>query len=175
MESAKKQLKKLIKQEQKPLSDVDMRNLMDGHCNVVLYSDLHNMNSIDEVLGPYNCCMLLWQWVPGYGHWCCLSKHGDEVEYFDPYGYPCWHWIDHIPEGFREESHQDYSYLGDLLVESPYELSYNQYDFQGKGRGISTCGRWSVARGLLKDMSLDEFKDLFLSIYGDKLVTILTS
>lgn len=169
------QLRNIVELEQVPLSDVDVKNLMDGHCNVHLYRDLKRIKSVDELLGPYDCCMILFEWQAGYGHWICLSKHGDLVEYFDPYGKYIDYWLQEIDPVFAKESNQNHSYLSRLLIKSPYELSYNEFPFQKRSKNISTCGRWSVVRGILKDMSLNDFKDIFLNMYGDKLATLITS
>lgn len=175
MDSLREQLLDLAQLEAKPLSDTDLQNLMDGQCSIHLYRDIKNIKSVDKLLGPYNCAMILFEWEPGYGHWICLSKHGNLIEYFDPYGQFIDHWIEYVPKDFAKESNQDHSYLSKLLLKSKYDLSYNEYPFQSEKKGISTCGRWSVIRGILKDLPLNEFKDFFLSKDGDKLATVLTS
>jgi hypothetical protein len=60
------------------------------------------------------------------------------------------------------------------MYESPYECSYNEFKFQKLGKKISSCGRWSVLRCLLKELPLNEFKELFYGPKSDELATFLT-
>ena len=64
--------KQLLKQyESRALSDSDMFRLLNNKCNLVLYPDLHLYKNIDQVLGKYGCCILLFEAKKNYGHWCC--------------------------------------------------------------------------------------------------------
>lgn len=158
-----------------PLSDSDLLHLMQQKANLVTYTELKNYKSIDHLLGPYDVVFVLFLWEPHYGHWTCLTKHENLIEFFDPYGQFPDSYLKDIPEPWRTQSGQDKPVLSRLMKESPYNLSYNEFSFQKEGEEISSCGRWSVLRGLLKDLTLEQFKDLFLNRYGDDIATILTS
>lgn len=176
MEAFQKQFKKEVKKlRDLPLSDSDLKELLGGRVNVHLYGDLKHMNSIDELISPYDCAIILFQWSPdGIGHWVAVIKHGNLLEYYDPYGkYIDW-WLRKIDKNFAVESGQDHSYLSKLMIDSDYDLSYNEFPFQSMKNKSATCGRWSVIRCILKDMCLAEFKDLFLNVYGDDFVTLMT-
>jgi hypothetical protein len=157
------------------LSDKEVMGLINGRANLVLYPDLNNYNSIDEVLGPYGACFLLFEWKPRYGHWCCLFKTIDGgIEFFNPYGgYPD-DSLNHVPMDFRKKSNQYLPYLSYLLLNSPYELSYNEHKFQKYGKNIKTCGRWCAMRLLCRHLSLEQFSKIFKNKNGDKMVTLLT-
>ena len=172
----------IIKQYQDiALSDKELLKIIDGKANLVLYPDLINYKTIDDVLGPHDACILLFEAKPHYGHWCCLFKVTDRlIEFFNPYGgYPD-DSLKYIPDHFRKVSNQDYPYLSWLLINSPYELSYNEHKFQKQEKDIKTCGRWCGIRLACRHMSLEQFTDFInsmtkmLNCTGDELVTILT-
>ncbi len=161
------------------LSDHDILQLVDGRAKVVLYPDLVNVHHIDEILMPYGACFLLYEAMPHFGHWCCLLLTVDEtgqssLEFFDPYGgFPDTQ-RQYIPELFRKMSNQDVPHLSSLLLESPYNLSYNQYQFQKKSDKVRDCGRWCALRLQLKHLPLEAFKYLFYGKNSDDLATFLT-
>lgn len=159
----------LKKYEDVALSDSALLKLIDGKAKIVLYPDLINYSNIDDVLGEYQCCVLLFEVQKNYGHWCCLFKvKPDEIEFFNPYGgYPD-DSLDFIPLHFREVSNQYYPYLSLLLYNSPYQLSYNEHHFQKHGSGIRTCGRHCAVRILCRELSLDQYTD-FLNYYREQL------
>ena len=180
-------IKNIIKKyEDIALSDKEVLKLVDGKCNVILYPDLHKYQSIDQVLDPYGSCLLLFaaQVKPNYyGHWCCINRvenNNNKIEFFNPYGgYPD-DSLNYISGEIRRESNQDLPYLSELLLKSPYDLSYNQYKFQKHSDHIKSCGRWCALRILLKNLSLIEFNNLIkkltkkFKLTNDQLVTILT-
>lgn len=155
----------LNKLEAYPLSNKDIQNLVPG-ANIVLYPDLHRYRSLDDVIGVNGSAFLLFESKPNYGHWCLIHRgpygnntnwSSDMIEFFNPYsGYPddC---LALINKKFARESHQDKTYLSELMIRSPYRLSFNQYPFQKHSSDIKTCGRHCVSRLYMKNMSLDEY------------------
>ncbi len=186
-----KMRKKLKKYENIPLSDTDIRKIVDGKCNVVLYPDMHKFKNIDEVLQPYGAAAILYQSRDNYGHWVCitlrdpsegLSRKGKQIlEFFNSYGnldgggMPDQE-LKNIPPEYAAKSSQNYPYLADLLLDKScqYKLSYNEYQFQKLDKDMATCGRWTAMRILLKHIPLREFYDIFHGIFSDQLVTALT-
>lgn len=168
-----------------PLSDKDILNLLNNRVNIEVYPNLHKYQNIDELLGPYEACVILFESKPNYGHWCCVFKINDDlIEFFNPYGsikngFPddC---LLHIPTNFRKESHQYVPYLSLLLLNSPYELSYNEYELQQHNNNIKTCGRHCVVRLWNKNLTLDEYIDNLNrdceneNLNYDQLVTLIT-
>jgi hypothetical protein len=53
-------------------------------------------------------------------------------------------------------------------------VSYNQYRFQKLKDHVKSCGRWCALRIILRHLTLEQFKDLFLNKYSDDLATFLT-
>lgn len=167
--------RKLDKYKDYPLSDADIRQLMGNRCNIVRYRDIKKYNSIKQLLGTYECCFILYEWQERSGHWCLLTKSKNEVEFFDPYsGIPDSE-LDQVPEDKRIELGENHPYLSDLLRNCKYEICYNEFQFQKLDKGIKTCGRWCCLRCLLKDMNLYDFQKFFQGMYGDSVVTSLTS
>ncbi len=170
------------------LSDKDVMKLLDVRANLVLYPNLHKYRDIDELLGPYGACVILYESKKNYGHWvCCFKLNEREIEFFNSYGdmthddgFPD-AFLSHIPANFRKESNQNHTYLGDMLYNSKYDLSYNQYRFQKLGNRIKTCGRHTVCRLWLRNYSLDKYREILkrwandLDCDYDDVVAIWTS
>ena len=150
------------------LSDRDLLYLLDGKANIVLYPDLAEMTSLDEVLGESGAAIILYCSKPSYGHWCALIRGvGDDygkVEFFNPYGGFPDDSLELLDPQWARRSKQDEPKLSLLMIDSPYELSYNQYPFQAYGRGIKTCGRHCASRVLLRHLPLDAYA---AAIYGE--------
>lgn len=167
------------------LSDSDVLKLVNGKANLVLYPNIHKYRSLDELLQPYGACIVLYEAMPRYGHWCCIFKINDKlVEYFNPYGglnegFPDGS-LEYIDPEFRARSKQDHPYLSYLMYNSPYELSYNEHKFQKHDMNIKTCGRWCGIRLVFRSLLLEDFKLLIdelkrmLNVTNDEVVTILT-
>lgn len=163
------------------LSDQDIRSLLDGKCSIVLYRDMHKISTIDQLLGKYNSCVVLIETKEKYGHWVCITLRNDKhkgkhiLEYFDALGKPPDYWLDDISPMFARETNQDKPYLSQLLIDCPYKLSYNEFDFQELGNGsVKTCGRWVCLRIMFRDETLKTFKDIFYDVFSDELATYFT-
>lgn len=162
------------------LSDVDLFNLVSGMCTIIRVPNIYKYKSIDEMLDGKGACFILYEWAPHTGHWCCLTLHGNDLEFYDPYGgiekgKPDAE-LNNIPNGkYKRDSHQDKPYLTYLLLKCNYNLSYNEFKFQKLDKRIKDCGRWCSARILFKMLPLEEFKKLFYGPYSDDIVTIITA
>lgn len=163
------------------LSDGQLLNLIDGKAKLVLYPDLVKYDNIDEVLGNHGACILLFEARPNYGHWTCIHRTGDNVEFFNPYGgYPD-DSLQYIPMHFRKISNQYEPYLSKLMYDSPYQLSYNEHKFQKHGKDIKTCGRHCALRLIYRNLSLPEYTEMIKMLKSntrlptDELVTYLTA
>lgn len=152
----------LKKLENIALSNKDIERLLNGRVTIVLYTNIHNFNSLDQIIGQYGACALLYQSKKNYGHWTAVIKINDtDCEFFDPYGGNIEGIPDEnlklIPTEFRIQSHQNHTYLIKLMVNSKYQLSYNQYKFQKQSSNIKTCGRHVVFRIMHKHLPLDDY------------------
>lgn len=173
----------------KALSDSEISNLLEGKVNILTYPDLHKYNTIDELLGRYERCIILFCYKPNYGHWTTLFIGGDgKLHFFNSYGdldkkydgYPD-SFLKLIDKKYRRESKQDFTYLSTLMLRSNYELEYNDYEFQKLDDNIKTCGRWCVLRLLYSELTDNKFIDFVIEncyynkITPDEFVCLMTS
>lgn len=163
------------------LSNKDIYNILDGQTKVITYPELINYDSLNELFKPYGSFVILYLTKPTYGHWCCMVRHPDRIEFFDPYkdNLPDDE-LKHIPNNFRQSSGQKKPLLTKLLLDADMPIEYNNYAFQSHGSNIATCGRHCCVRIMLKNLLLDEYYKLLTkkaknnNITYDQLVTYLT-
>lgn len=116
---------------------------------IVVYSQLKNI-SARQLLRMIPVA-ILYQITPNYGHWTLLLKTPEGVTFFDSYGFQ--------PDKEFKFVYQQPHYLALRLLELSkiVPIHYNQYQFQSKKQGISTCGRWICLRSLLDGLTTDQF------------------
>ena len=155
------------------LTDEDVVNAVKGKAKVVLYEDIKDYDSIDELLKPYGAVFILYQQKPSSGHWVPLfkrenNKGNTEVEFFDGYGLAPDEELFFTDKKMRKKLNHDYPYLTELLYNAPrgYELIYNEHPFQKYGKGIATCGRHCVLRLQHRNKSLEDYLRWFKSEMG---------
>jgi hypothetical protein len=144
-----------------PTTDKDLLKAIDT--NIVEHRNLYKYSNIDQIL-KNDACIIFYDRTSGnVGHWCCIIRRGDSIEYFDSYG---------RPPSFPKYIHGDKPYLLNLLKKSRYYVYYNPYNFQSKG--VATCGRHVVMRILFKRYSLGYYKRFMNNIDHDDLVSFFT-
>lgn len=164
-----------------PLSGSDILSAIDGQAKVIRYSAIHEYSSIDELLDPYDCVVILYETQPKYGHWTCLflNRATNVLEFFDPYGKPIDSQLDHINPKFRKSTFQDYPYLSRLMVKSPYYLEYNDKPLQRVGDTINSCGRHVSLRLVMRNVPIREYQSFLLQNAGrmnpDDKVSMMTA
>ena len=66
--------------------------------NTMVYNDMIDYGTVDDLLGPIGACAILYSTSPSYGHWTLLRKVDDDtLEFFDSYGDDVDHELDEIP------------------------------------------------------------------------------
>ena len=145
-----------------PTTDEDLLKAV--NTTITPHTEFKNIKNIDDII-KNDACIIFYDHTAGnIGHWCCLTKRGNIIEFFDPYG--------------RNIDSPKYMYLGrpqylkNLLRKSKYDVRYNPFDFQGTG--TSTCGRHVVTRILFKDKPLEEYKKIMSGINADDFVSFVT-
>ena len=149
-----------------PLSNGQLKTLTG--CPILLYSELSNFQTLNDIFlaHPDNSCFgILYLSSPHYGHFCSVIKTNIDdsleiIEFFDPYGYKPDVQLDFNTDDTNESLRQDGKILSALLIESPYELSFNNYDFQGRASDVQTCGFQCAMRIKLREFSLKEYKKI---------------
>ena len=71
--------------EARPLSNVDIINKLNGKTNIFMYPDLARVRKVEDIL-VNDSVVILYETKPNVGHWVCILKRGDTIEFFDSYG-----------------------------------------------------------------------------------------
>lgn len=165
------------KEISKSLSGEEILNYLDYKCNLIQYKDIVNYNTIEELLGKYKKCVILYHTRKNYGHWTCIYEVKNRIYFFDSYGFIPDDELKFLPYDLKEELNSDYRYLTKLLYESNKPVEYNEYQLQKRKSGINTCGRWVLLRLKYPTISVDNFYNFFREsskyIDNDKLICLL--
>ena len=156
------------------LSDFDIQKVLDG-VSLFKYPELHKMSSIEEAFDKTGRAMMLYLTEDeNTGHWVCMIKKGDTIEYFDPYG-------GYKPDGERkwipkeklEELGEAEPTLSRML--KGYKVISNPHKYQKEEVGNNTCGRHCCCRLMFYHMSLPEYNKMITSsgMPADDFVTLL--
>jgi len=138
-----------------PLSDKDLQRICPG--NFIIYNDIDNYyDSIDDMFINDICYVLFEMEQRFKGHYCCLLRRNNVIEFFDPYSYMIEEQKDFMdPHLLEHENH-----ISKMLMDSNYKICYNHYEFQELNPRIATCGRWCGLRAMYRDIPLYKFKDM---------------
>lgn len=143
-----------------PLSNKDILKAVNYKSNFIIYPDLKNYDSIDDIFNGKKSILLLYLQTPMFGHWCCLNIIGkNKLEFFDPYSIIIDNELKFNTKENNNKLGQKLPYLSQLLINSDYKLSYNHYKFQSQKSNINTCGRWCILRINNNNLTLKEFKN----------------
>lgn len=139
---------------------------------VVLYKQLATFKDVDRLLKNGVCFILYNIQSDNSGHWTCLTKRNRHtLDYFDSYGWK----PDTNQKKYSDRPYVD-NYLSMLLKKSPYDIHYNDVDYQKMDDDIATCGRHCLYRSLNKELNEEQYKKK-LDAYGedyDQLIVELT-
>jgi len=147
------------------IDDTDISRWLgaDAKDKIVKYSDLKNYHTINDLLpDATDYRIILTESKPNVGHWCCVLKYKDILEWFDSYGVKPDGEFKYIPKMVRRMLGQDGNVLTKLLVNTKrpnQNVYYNKRRLQSGEDGINTCGRWCLARILAMRVGyeLDDF------------------
>lgn len=151
----------------KSLSISEIRDLVGNAANVVTYKDLHEFETIDDMLRN-NCCILLYFSTSNYGHWVTIIKHPDNIEFFDPLAQYPDSMLKLVDSNVNRHYHQNHTYLLKLLYESGLPVEYNNYKLQKRDPTISTCGRHAIVRIVCKDLELEDYVRIMRKLAKEK-------
>lgn len=179
---------KVIRQaESIPLGGDDLLKIVNGKANIHRYSDLHNINTIDELLGEHGATFILYQHTSDFGHWCAIFKSSfstssggandnNTLEFFDPYGITLDSELKFSEENQRIHKGNPVKHLTVLVDQSGMKLIQNHVVLQQSLRKVNTCGRHSACRILLRHTDLNTYQKLFKNNNGnaDYVVSYLT-
>jgi hypothetical protein len=141
----------------RPLSGTEVSERIGGP--VFRYKDLAAMAELPP--RPFG---LLYEDAEKSGHYTVVINTRDAagkpcVEVFDSYGEPPDRQREYISKEYLEASGQGRPFLSRLLL--PYDnVAYSSTRLQHLRPGISTCGRWCVARAACNYQSAEQFADV---------------
>lgn len=134
------------------------------------YDQLSTYKSLDSLVSNGDCVIILFEIENGkkgnIGHFIALLDHGNHIEHFDSYG------LDIDEELLLSQEH----HLTRLFQDSNKKVINNTTQLQAFKGDINTCGKWVVARVLLREYELHDFINLvtFFKSHYDDTITILT-
>ena len=118
----------------------EVLELFENKLGFLLYEKLYNFETLPEVLGDKDGVVILYQFTKYQGHFCLLTKRGDEYEWFDSLGYK----PDYELKYFPYDKDPQLSNLIRRYVNNGGKVIINNYKFQRDTDSISTCDRWFV-------------------------------
>ncbi len=163
-----------------PLSNVDIENQC-PRAIVLTYPEFLKMgtfNELSRILDTHDI-VLCYLTKLNFGHWTCIFKNQDGINFFDPYGY--------FPDSelrwksVSPEVKQNHTWLLSLLNDSNVPVHWNEFDLQSKAPNVSTCGRHVIVRLMLSPLNAETYKKVILKTCEkhkstpDELVVALTS
>ena len=155
------------------MSGADIIKELNGKCNLVKYSDIRHFKTLEELLGKYKKCIILYETKQNYGHWTCIYEHNGTVYFFDSYGVIPNGQLKFIPTELNKALEQDHKHLIKLLLDSNKPVEYNEYRLQELKENVNTCGKWVTFRLKYPFVSVEDFGNLFKNKGGDFLINQL--
>jgi len=149
------------------------KKLTGDNINIVYYNDIIQADDIDELLNKNNCCVIYYPYVKTsegmFGHYVALCKNNESYFYYDSLsGYP-----DEPKQNaasqqrmllYRENHNSLIKHLLDKYNDG-YTIDYNHYkNHKSLNPDVATCGRHSILRCYLSDMTNDDYNDLLIDI-----------
>jgi len=132
--------------------------------NVIKYSELANFKSIEDILPKDKTYkIILIEENYNSGHWTCLLRYGDTIEWFDSYGLAPDGELKFINAVKRRLLGEGRKILSELLSKvKDKKVVYNKVKLQKLCNHSTTCGRWVILRILMMKnffFNLKEFQD----------------
>jgi len=139
------------------LSNDDINKILDPPTRILTYPELAECSTVDDMFDELGRCIILYLTNgPTSGHWVCMWRKGNRINYFDSYG--------DAPDVPREvvggAYGQEEPYLMNLLQNSGCQVYYNTHPYQSNRADVASCGRHCVARLICKDMSDKKYYQL---------------
>jgi hypothetical protein len=142
-----------------PLSNVDIKYILNSHGVKVKFLLYKNISKIKD-LNRHLPCFILVQHHKNIGHWVCLFKNDEGLNYFDPLGFLPDKLLE--PQFFdndRIATNSNYTYLLQKIYDTGKSLIYNDYNLQNPNS--MCCGYWVVFRLLNQHIKQNDFVKIF--------------
>lgn len=134
-------------------SDAELRDAAPD-LGVWLYKELAKQRDL-----PPLPIAVLYETMPGYGHWVGVLETPEGIEHFDSYGLKPDAELAWVPREYREAFAATAPHLVRLLARDGRDVNYNEYKLQSSSPEIATCGRWVVARCKNRRLTTQQFAE----------------
>lgn len=140
------------------LSDTDIKQMLGDDISLITYPMLEEMDDIDECFDRKGRCIVLFlRDSPTSGHWTCMIRRPDCIEFFDPYGEKPEKSKDGLSRSRLEALDMEQPFLTTLLKKKGMPVYYNTHAFQKLRNDVATCGRHCVVRLAYKNLPLEKY------------------
>jgi hypothetical protein len=142
------------------LSDTDIQSIL-GPVPIITYPDLERYDTIDDLFDRKGRAILFFpNAAENVGHWTCLLRRPNMIEFFDPYGEKPEDQKDGLSKTRLQQLDLDQPLLTQLMRASKKPVYYNSHAFQSSKQDVATCGRHCVARLLYQPYSIDKYASI---------------
>jgi hypothetical protein len=139
------------------LSDADIKAML-GPVKITTYPELEGISDINQLFDAQGRAILFFpNQTPTIGHWTCLIKRPNMIEFFDPYGERPDDQKDGMTRSKMEQLDIDQPLLSRLLRSTSLPVYYNSHAFQSSRDDVATCGRHCAVRLLYKPFTIDKY------------------
>jgi hypothetical protein len=131
------------------MTDLDFKRYFGLDVPIIKYSELSNYNNMEELLpNDKDFKIVLTESDFNSGHWCCIMRYNNNIEWFDSYGVHPEGQLSFIPLQVKQMLGQNKHHLTRLLktLKPNQKIIFNNKALQVLKDGVNTCGRWVVAR-----------------------------
>jgi hypothetical protein len=162
----KYKMDKIIKQSERiDLTGADLHRITDGKCKIIQYEQLENISSLEEILEPHGCCIILYTTRANFGHWVALFRTNPNVKqnlsFFDPYGLKVDEELQIANElHLRQHNGEITPHLSALINKGGYNVKSSTYKLQKFLKDTETCGRHVGFRIRMRDIPLKKYVKL---------------
>ena len=141
----------------RPTSDAEIQAACPG-IRTWLYRDLARLEQ--EGHFPTLPIAVLYETLPGFGHWVGLLRTPEGIEHFDPYGLRPDAELKWVPKKYRAAFQADAPHMLRLLSrfdQAGVPVNFSEFRLQGRRPNIATCGRWVALRCRNRHMTAEQF------------------
>jgi hypothetical protein len=151
----------------KPMTDGDLEKYTGVKKeDIIKYADLKNYPKITDLLpDEKDFRIILIEDKYNSGHWVCVMRNGNNIEYFNSYGAKYdyeWKFINRMMRVCLGEDTNEMTRLMEQAEKDGFKIDYNKHRFQKLANSVQTCGRWVIFRIECFKMGFDngQFKEL---------------
>jgi hypothetical protein len=150
------------------VSDLDFQRWLGAGAKekTIKYGEIQPHHTIRDLIPEEkDYRIVLTEWKKNLGHWCCLLRYGNTIEWFDSFGTLPDGELKFVPKFLRKALGEQEHALTRLLKEAKkegFQVIYNKRKFQSQKDGIDTCGRWALSRvvSMLMGYDLEDYQKM---------------